>query len=407
MRAYERFMKYVQYDTTSDSTSKSVPSTKGQLVLGKALGEEMSALGLQHVKAQDNGIVWGFLPASPGCEKAPSIGFLAHLDTTPDAPGKGVRPVMFPVYDGENVHLPSGHVIDVEKYPDVKKFTGQTLITASGDTLLGADNKAGIAEIMTMCEEIVLGNLPHGRVCVAFTPDEEIGGGAENLDIAAFGADYAYTVDGGEVGEIEFETFNAAAVTVEFTGLGVHPGAAKGIMVNAAAMAAEYQMLLPAGERPENTSGYEGFYHLHDMKGNVDSARLDYIVRDHDRACFANRKLVMQEAARALEKKYGDNRVKISIVDSYYNMAEIVQQNFHLVDTAREAIRAAGLAPISKPVRGGTDGSQLSFRGLPCPNLGTGGLYFHGTTECISAEAMDKSVEILLGIIERYSSANS
>lgn len=402
MRAYERFLEYVSYDTASDPTSGHAPSSEGQLVFARVLGKEMAALGFRDLKLEKSGILWGTLPATPGCEGAPALGLLAHLDTSPDAPGVNVRPMLHPVYDGGNVSLPGGGSVQVEQYPHYKKLAGQTLITSDGTTLLGADDKAGIAEILTACDELINNGLPHGKLCVAFTPDEEIGGSTEKLDLMAFGADIAYTVDGGEVGEIEYENFNAASATVTFEGVGVHPGEAKDIMVNAAALATAFHCRLPADEVPEKTEDRQGFFHLHHMEGTVERATLSYLIRDHDHAAFEARKRTLRDIAAAMNAEIGAPRVQVETENSYHNMAEVVEKHFHLVENAQEAIKAAGLTPISNPIRGGTDGAMLSLRGLPCPNLGTGGFYFHGLAECISAEAMDKAVEVLLGIIARY-----
>lgn len=403
MRAYERFLQYVTVDTASDPHNpEGHPSSQKQFDLAHKLADEMRALGLEEVRVSEHCYVYGFLPASPGCEDAPALGLVAHMDTSPDASGAGVTPVLHPNYDGKDVTLPSGRVIGVATFPQLKKLVGRTLITASGDTLLGADDKAGIAEILTACEELLCGGAPHGRLCIAFTPDEEIGQGTARFDVEGFGAQYAYTLDGGDESEIEYETFNAAAARLRFTGVSVHPGSAKGIMVNAARLAVEFDGLLPQDARPDKTEDREGFFHLTGISGAVAEAESEYIIRDHDREKFEAKKQAMRDAAEALNQKYGPGSVALQLSDSYYNMGEVIEQHFHLVENARQAIRAAGLAPQSPAVRGGTDGSTLSFMGLPCPNLGTGGYYFHGPNECITAEGMDNAVRILLGIIDIY-----
>lgn len=403
MRAYERFLEYVKIYTTSDQYNEGAqPTSARQFDLAKLLVAQMQELGIADARVDEKCYVYGSIPATPGCENAVPLGLIAHMDTAPDTSGEGVRPQLHPNYDGGDVSLPSGHVIRTEVFPELRKLKGETLITASGDTLLGADDKAGVAEILTLCEQILCGNLAHGKLCIAFTPDEEVGRGADGFDVAGFGARYAYTVDGGDVGEIEYETFNAAGAKVTFKGVAVHPGDAKGIMVNAIKLAMEFDALLPREECPEKTEEREGFYHLNDMQGNAEMAKLVYAVRDHDRARFEQRKDVVRAAAAEMQARHGEQAVCLEIEDNYYNMGEVIEQNFHLVENARQAIRKAGLVPITNPVRGGTDGSRLSYMGLPCPNLGTGGFYFHGPNECITAERMDRAVQVLLGIMEIY-----
>ncbi len=403
MRAYERFLDYVKIHTTSDEANAAQrPSSACQFALADKLTAELSALGVQDVRRDDRCYVYASIPATPGFEQAAAIGFIAHMDTSPDACGENVRPVVHEKYNGGDVHLPSGRVIPVATFPALKKLTGKTLITASGDTLLGADDKAGIAEIMTMCEALLQGDMPHGRVCIAFTPDEEVGTGSADFDVAGFGANFAFTVDGGPVGEVEWETFNAARAVVQFTGVEVHPGEAAGIMVNAARLATELDSMLPAAERPENTVDREGFYHLYKLEGEVACARSEYLLRDHDAACFARRKQAVRDAAAELERRYGAGCAHVQVEDQYRNMGEVIEQNYHLIVIAQEAVEKAGREVVLKAARGGTDGSALSFMGLPCPNLGTGGLYYHGPNECIAAEDMDKVVDILLYIVGRY-----
>lgn len=403
MEAVERFFNYVKVDTMSIPGAEGQPSSKGQLELAKMLVKEMKELGISDARVTERGYIYGSIPASAGYERAPAIGLISHMDTSPDASGKDVRPLLHPNFNGESVTLPNGHVIDAERFSKLKELKGQTLITASGDTLLGADDKAGIAEVMTVCEKLIKGGLPHGKVCVAFTPDEEIGLGASHFDVEGFGAKFAYTVDGGPIEELEYESFNAATATLDFEGVSVHPGSAKGLMVNAARLAAEFDTLLPADQRPEKTEGREGFFHLIGLSGSVENAKAVYILRDHSREKFESQKEVVKAAAKEMEKRHGEGCVRLTIEDSYFNMGEVIEQHLHLVENAQEAIRSVGLSPVVKPIRGGTDGSQLSFMGLPCPNIGTGGLYFHGPNECITVESMEKAVDIVLHVLELYS----
>ena len=403
MRAYERFLEYVKVFTTSDPDNETdTPTTRRQFDLACLLAAEMKAMGIVDAYADEHGYVYGHIPPTPGCEGVPALGFLAHMDTSPDAPGEGVAPLLHENYDGGDVRLPSGHVIPAQKFPLIQMVKGETLITADGSTLLGADDKAGIAEILTLCEELLQSGRPHGPLCIAFTPDEEVGRGVDKINLEALGAQYAYTVDGGPVYEIEYESFNAADAKVYFSGVSVHPGSAKDIMVNAAKLAIEFNALLPPAECPEKTEEREGFYHLHSMQGNVEEAALHYILRDHDRGLFEQRKAALQSAAAEMQARYGQSAVRLVIKDSYYNMGEVVQQHFHLVENACEAVRKAGCKPEIVPIRGGTDGSRLSFMGLPCPNIGTGGLYPHGPSECISVQQMDKVVEVLHFLVQAY-----
>ena len=403
MTAIDRFLRYVTYDTQSDEHSDAIPSTAKQKVLGAALAEELAQMGLHNAHMDEYGYVYAWLPATAGCEGIPCVGLIAHMDTADDASGENVRPQIHENYDGEAVTLPAtGTVLDPKVFPLLREMKGQTLITTDGSTLLGADDKAGVAEIMTALERIIAENRPHGKLCIGFTPDEEIGEGASLFDVEGFGAAYAYTVDGEDVGEISYENFNAAAAVVTVHGFSVHPGSAKNSMINAQNVAMEFHAALPAFSRPEHTEGREGFFHLTSMQGDVTTAHLGYIVRDHDAAKFAARKAQMQHIAACLNERYGAGTVELDIKDSYYNMLEKIQPHFHLVENARKAIRAAGLEPIETPVRGGTDGATLSYMGLPCPNLGTGGFNFHGPCECITAEKMDQGVEILLNLVELY-----
>ncbi len=403
MRAYERLLNYVKVWTTSDSESGTHPSTMRQFDLAHQLVQELKDLGLADVRVDEHCYVYATLPATPGQESAKPLGFISHMDTTDDASGENVNPQIHPNYDGGKVVLPAtGAVLDPAVFPFLTEMKGQTLITTDGSTLLGADDKAGVAEIMTMLERIIAEKRPHGKLCIGFTPDEEIGEGASLFDVPGFGAAYAYTVDGEDAGEISYENFNAAAAVVTVHGFSVHPGSAKNTMINAQNVAMEFHAALPAFARPEHTEGREGFFHLTSMVGDVTTAKLGYIVRDHDAAKFAARKAQMEHIAACLNERYGAGTVELDIHDSYYNMLEKIQPHFHLVENARKAIRTAGLEPIETPVRGGTDGATLSYMGLPCPNLGTGGFNFHGPCECITAEKMDQCTEILLNLVDLY-----
>ena len=398
MQAYERLIRYARIYTTSDENAEITPSTARQFDLSNMLAEEMNAMGFQAVTVDEHAYTYGVVPASEGCEDRPSVGLIAHLDTAPDFSGEGVKPQLVPDYDGKDLPIGS-RVLSPEQFPDLKNLIGHTLITTDGNTLLGADDKAGIAEILTACEEIMEEHLPHGRIAVCFVPDEEIGHGAALLSLERLGAAFAYTVDGGDPEEINYETFNAAEAVVDFQGVNVHPGEAKGIMRNASLLAMEFDSLLPAGERPEHTEGYEGFFHLTQMQGNVENAQLRYIIRDHDADRFEARKRKMAENIQSLNRKYGEGAASLLIRDQYRNMAEILSGHPEIIRRAEEAVRSAGLQPRCVPVRGGTDGAQLSFRGLPCPNLGTGGSAFHGPYEHISIQNMDLCVRILKNLL--------
>ena len=403
MRAYERLLKYVSVYTTSDPDSATVPSSMRQYDLAHQLVEELKALGLENVHVDENCVVYGWLSATPGCEDRPALGFIAHMDTAPDCAGENVKPQIIENYDGGDVVLPAtGKVMKVSAFPFLASMKGETLITTDGTTLLGADDKAGVAEIMTAVETVIREGRPHGKLCIGFTPDEEIGEGADLFDIPGFGADFAYTVDGGDAGDIEYENFNAAAATVTIHGFSVHPGSAKDTMINASNVAMEFHGALPVMARPETTEGRQGFYHLCQMYGDVTTAKLGYILRDHDAAKLQFKKDNMQDIADYLNGKYGAGTVEVEIKDSYRNMLEKIKPHFHLIETARKAVRMAGLEPVEVPVRGGTDGATLSWMGLPCPNLGTGGFNFHGVCECTTVERMDRCTEIVLNIISLY-----
>lgn len=403
MRAYERFLQYVKVYTTSDPESASHPTTARQLDLGRMLVAQLEELGLKDARLDEYGYVYATLPATPGCEQAAGLGFIAHMDTAPGTSGENVNPQIHENYDGGDVVLPAtGAVLKPAEFPFLTEMKGQTLITTDGSTLLGADDKAGVAEIMTMVERLIREGRPHGKICIGFTPDEEVGQGADLFDVDGFGAAYAYTVDGDDVGEISYENFNAAAAAIKIHGLSVHPGSAKNTMRNALSLAMEYHAALPAFECPEHTEGREGFFHLCDLQGDVSEAVFHYIIRDHDADRFAVRKAQMQQVADRLNEKYGAGTVELELTDSYRNMLEKIRPHFHLVENARAAIRAVGLTPVESPIRGGTDGATLSYKGLPCPNLGTGGFNFHGPMECITVEKMDQAVEVLLNLADLY-----
>ena len=396
MRAYERLLKYVSVYTTSDPDSATVPSSMRQYDLAHQLVEELKALGLENVHVDENCVVYGWLSATAGCEKQPALGFIAHMDTAPDCAGENVKPQIIENYDGGDVLLAgSGEKLSPAAFPTLKKLAGMTLITTDGTTLLGADDKAGIAEIMTALESIISEKKPHGKLCIAFTPDEEVGAGVDHFDVEKFGAVYAYTVDGGEEGEIAYETFNACSAEVAVEGLSVHPGSAKDTMINAALVAMEFNALLPAADIPRLTEGYEGFFHLCDMSGDVEHAKLHYIVRDHDRATFETRKKTLEHAAKTINEKYAREVIRLTIKDSYYNMAEKIAPHMELIENAKRACEKAGMKPFIEAVRGGTDGCRLSFMGLPTPNLCTGGFAFHGPYEHIAVESMDRCAKMV------------
>ena len=402
MRAYERLISYVKIHTTSSETSGTHPSFAGEWDLAKLLCEQLKELGADEVRLDERCYVYAKFHATAGCEAAPALGFLAHMDTAPDASGENVRPLLHENYNGEDIRFENGRVLSPDEFPFLKDMKGETLITTDGTTLLGADDKAGVAEIMAALERIREENLPHGPLRVCFTPDEEIGEGADFFDVEYFDAAYAYTVDGGDVNEVEYENFNAAGAEIVFHGKSVHPGSAKDIMINASKLAIEFQEMLPKEECPEKTEKKEGYFHLTRMEGRVGSAKLQYILRDFDKDGFEKRKQLLTECVATINEKYGAKTTVLDMKDQYYNMLEMIEPHMHLIENAKEAIRAAGLNPVVTPVRGGTDGARISFMGLPCPNLGTGGFNFHGEYECITAERMDKAVEVVLRLIETY-----
>ena len=398
MRAYERFLKYVSYPTMSNEESGTHPSSEKQLVLAKELALELEALGLVNVELDEWGYVYAELPANTDtvCN---NIGFIAHMDTSNEASDENIKPKLVK-YEGGDILLNSEKDIwlKVSDYPYVENHNGETLIVTDGTTLLGADDKAGIAEIMTALEILVNEKVPHGKISIAFTPDEEIGEGADNFRVERFGADYAYTVDGGSLGELEYENFNAASAKVEVRGVSIHPGSAKDRMKNAARIAAEFDSGLPKDEIPEKTEGYEGFHHLLSMKGGIEEASLVYIIRDHDRAKFEEKKQGFEALAAKMNGEYGEGTVNLTLSDSYFNMREKIEDNLFVVDRAKEAMLSLGIEPIVTPIRGGTDGARLSFMGLPCPNLCTGGANFHSRFEYASVDSMDKITELLVKI---------
>lgn len=406
MRAYERLLRYVSFDTASDSSSETCPSTENQLVFGRALVEEMNALGLQNVRMDENGYVYGTIPATISDYRGPVLGFIAHMDVVNDVPSADIRPRIVENYDGGDILLNAEQniVLSSAEFPELAAKKGCSVMVTDGTTLLGADDKAGIAEILTLAEELMADpSIPHGPVQVAFTPDEEIGRGADRFDVKGFGADFAYTLDGGAYGELEYENFNAASLRVYVTGKNIHPGSAKGKMKNACRIAMEFEMMLPAGKKPEYTEGHDGFLHLDEMKGDIESAFLRYILRDHDLNKLEAQKAVCRAAADFLNAKYGEGTVRLEIRDSYRNMAEQIAPHRHLVDNALEAIRRTGTEPCVRAIRGGTDGATLSFMGLPCPNLGTGGGNYHGKMEYCVVDEMDLAVRCLHNLVELYS----
>ena len=404
MRAYERMLNYIKIWTTSDSSSESVPSTSRQFDLARILVEEMKKLGIEDAHVDDKCYVYGTLPAKKGYEDKTKLGFIAHLDTSEDMSGQNVNPQIIENYDGKDINLgESGRVIKVSDFEHLKDFKGRTLITTDGSTLLGADDKAGIAEIMTAIEIIQKENIPHGKISIGFNPDEEIGTGAHNFDVKKFAADFAYTVDGGLEGQIEYENFNASSALFEIKGINVHPGSAKDIMVNSQLIAMEINSMIP-NETPANTEGYEGFYHLIESLGTVEYSKLNYIVRDHDAEKFEERNKFLKNIEKTINEKYGEDTVALTIKEEYRNMKEKIEPCMHLIENAKKATKAVGLEPTVDAIRGGTDGAQLSFKGLPCPNLGTGGAAYHGVYEHISVEGMDKVVDILVELVKIYAS---
>lgn len=403
MKAYERLLKYARIWTTSDEESTTSPTTSRQFDLAKQLVEEMKEIGIEDAYMDEFGYVYGHIPATPGYEDCTAIGFIAHMDTAPDYSGENVNPQIIENYDGNDVSLgTSGKVLSVAEFPFLKTLAGRTLITTDGTTLLGADDKAGIAEIMTVAEELIKENIPHGKVSISFTTDEEVGSGAKHMNLEVFGAPFAYTVDGGPEGEIQFENFNAASADFYVHGVNVHPGEAKGIMKNSQKIAMEIQEMLPVDEAPEYTEGYEGFFHLMEMTGTVEETKMSYLIRDFDSESYENRKELLRNITETINKKYGEGTVELKLKDSYRNMREKIEPCMELIEYAKKACEMAEVKADIAPIRGGTDGARLSFVGLPCPNLGTGGYGFHGAFEHITAEGMDKAAAIIKNIILQF-----
>ena len=407
MRAYERLLNYVSFETTSDENNEKCPSTDKQFIIANSLVEEMKKIGIEDAHVDEHCYVYGTVPATNGFENEKVIGLIAHMDTAPSFNGGNIKPRIIENYDGKDIILNDelNIVMDVKTFPHLKNYLGRSLIETDGTSLLGADDKAGIAEIMTAIDEIINPEkygkqaVNHGKLCISFTPDEEIGRGADRFDVEHFGADYAYTVDGGMLGEIEFENFNAASARVSVKGENIHPGEAKDKMKNASLIAMEFNSMLPSFEIPAHTEGYEGFYHLCDMSGDDENAKLNYIIRDHDMDKFTKRKEMVTRICDFINAKYGEGTIEVAVKDSYFNMREKIEPNMFIVDKAKDAMEKNGVAPIVQPIRGGTDGARLSFMGLPCPNLSTGGHNFHGKYEYVCIESMDKMVDILKTII--------
>ena len=399
MELKDRFLKYVSFDTQSDESSETFPSTAKQRVLLDYLAEEMKTLGLTEVTVDKYGYAMGTIPATPGCEKAPVIGFIAHVDTAPDMSGADVKPHVIENYDGKDIRLNAGVTMKVADFPELSFFKGHTLIHTDGTTLLGADDKAGVAEIMTAAEYLMAHpEVKHGKIRIGFTPDEEIGRGVDFFDVKAFGAQFAYTVDGGMEGELEFENFNAASAKIRIQGKNIHPGYAKDKMINALQVACEINSMLPVAQRPEHTEGYEGFYHLVGLNGTVEEAEISYIIRDHDRAKFEAKKHYLQGIVALLTEKWGAGVINLQLKDQYYNMREMVEPHPEVIDKALAAMKEAGVEPIVRPIRGGTDGSRLSYMGLPCPNLFTGGMNFHGKFEYCSLTTMKRAMQVIINL---------
>ena len=403
MRSYERFLTYAAIRTPSDENSTTSPSSKCQFELADLLKDEMLAIGIADAHVTEYCYVYGTIPATPGLESKPKIGFIAHMDTVSDYCDHDIKPIVHENYDGGDLALgTSGRTLSVKDFPHLPSLKGRTLITTDGTTVLGADDKAGIAEIMTMAERLIKENIPHGTICIAFTPDEEVGAGTAHFDVEKFGADFAYTLDGDSEGEIQYENFNACKADFEITGFGVHPGSSKDTMINACLVAMEINQMLPGCETPRGTEDYEGFFHLTNMSGDVTSAELHYIIRDHDKDYFEMRKNTLRLIEKDLNAKWGKGTVKLTITEQYKNMSEIIAGCMHLIENAKQACVNANVAPQILPIRGGTDGCQLSFKGLPCPNLGTGGHAYHGPYEHITVEGMDQATDIVLELVKIY-----
>ena len=395
-----RFLKYVSFHSTSEAGIKKIPSTERQWNIANYIFNELKSIGLENVSIDENGYVMGFIPSNSS-QEIPTVGFISHYDTSPDFSGENVKPKIWKNYDGNDLLLneATGFTLKVTEFPELKDHMGETLITTDGTTLLGADDKAGIAEIVTAAEYLLQHpEIKHGRIAIGFTPDEEVGKGADLFDVKKFGAKWAYTVDGGEVGELEFENFNAGGAVISITGKSVHPGSAKGKMINAGLLAVEFANAMPSDETPANTDGYEGFYHLTKITGNVEKAQLQYIIRDHDFKKYESRKAFMKDVSTKLNSKYGERTFNIEIEDQYFNMKEKIEDKMYIIDIAKTAMEKVGVTPNIKAIRGGTDGSKLSYMGLPCPNIFAGGLNFHGPYEFVPLESMVKATQVIIEI---------
>ncbi len=401
MNPYERLITYAKFPTASDEASETCPSTPSQLELARCLADELTQIGCTEVELDENGYLFATIPATPGLEERDVLGFIAHMDVVADVEYRGIKPRVL-TYEGGDIELSDGIFMKPADFPSLENYVGKTLVVTDGTTLLGADDKAGIAEIITAAERLLAPEAPaHGKIRLGFTPDEEIGRGADLFDVEKFGAKFAYTIDGGAFGEVDFETFNASSLTVEIAGKSIHPGSAKDKMINASLVALEYVSLLPALERPERTEGYQGFYHLTSIEGAVESARMHFILRDHDYAKLEERCDIARRAADEINRRYGEGTAKVTITESYRNMREKIEPEFHLIDRACELIRELGREPVISPVRGGTDGSRLSFMGLPCPNLGTGSQNCHGRFEFACAEEMELCTELIVKLASK------
>jgi tripeptide aminopeptidase len=402
MNITDRFLKYVSFTTTSDENTNMTPSTPGQKIFARYLVEELISIGLQEIEFDDNGYIMATLPANMD-ELIPVIGFIAHMDTSPDMSGKNVKPRIVKNYDGNNIilHQEKDIIFETEKYPEILQYKGQNIIVTDGTTLLGADDKAGLAEIVTAMEYLIAHpEIKHGKIRIGFTPDEEIGQGADHFDVPKFGCDWAYTMDGGEIGELEYENFNAAGAKVIFKGVNVHPGYAYHKMINSMRIAQQFIGMIPRHETPEHTEGYEGFYHLTNIEGTVEKTTLSYIIRDHDRGRFENRKKEIQHLVHKVNAEFGEDTVTIEIKDQYYNMREKIEPVMHVIDLAIEAMKEVGVTPKVQPIRGGTDGARLSYEGLPCPNIFAGGHNFHGRFEYLPIQSMEKAMMVIVKIVD-------
>jgi tripeptide aminopeptidase len=406
---FDRFLKYIAIDTQSDDNSATTPSTEKQLTLGRLLADELTKMGLSDVSIDEKCYVMATLPSNTK-KKVPVLGFIAHVDTSPDMPGNDIKPQIIKNYDGKDIVLNASLNLSLTTadFPELKQYIGQTLITTDGTTLLGADDKAGVAEIMTAINYLVAHpEIPHGTIKVGFTPDEEIGRGVDHFDVKKFGAEYAYTMDGGGIGELEYENFNAAGAKLYIQGRNIHPGYAKDKMINAMLVAMELNAMLPVNERPEFTKDYDGFFHIVKMDGTVEKAFLQYIIRDHDRVKFENKKKLIQGVVGFINNRYREDTVKLELTDQYFNMREKVEPVYHIVETAQKAMEELGIEPLVVPIRGGTDGARLSYMGLPCPNIFAGGHNFHGKFEYVSLESMEKACQVILKVIELYTNKSN